>query len=118
MGHLNQTNRLPASKWPSTCECFRTFKWFQTLPFTDVFVQAESFRYINALHSYAITTGTSASTYSPGNRVTRGQLAVFITRAENAEKQTLLLNMKDRRIHKHCQLVYQFRCNPCCRFRE
>ena len=68
---------------------------FETLPFTDVFVQAESFRYINALYSYAITTGTSASTYSPGNRVTRGQLAVFITRAENTEKQTLLLNMQD-----------------------
>ncbi len=68
---------------------------FETLPFTDVNTQAESFRYINALYSYAITTGTSASTYSPGNRVTRGQLAVFITRAENTEKQTLLLNMQD-----------------------
>ena len=63
--------------------------------FTDVFVQSESFRYINALYSYAITTGTSATTYSPGNRVTRGQLAVFITRAENTRKQSLLLNMQD-----------------------
>lgn len=68
---------------------------FETLPFTDVNVHTESFHYINALYSYAITTGTSATTYSPGNRVTRGQLAVFITRAENTEKQTLLLNMQD-----------------------
>lgn len=68
---------------------------FETLPFTDVNRQAESFRYINALYSYAITTGTSASTYSPGNRVTRGQLAVFIARAENTSKQSLLLAMQD-----------------------
>ena len=68
---------------------------FETLPFTDVNVHAESFRYINALYSYAITTGTSATTYSPGNPVTRGQLAVFITRAENTKKQALLLNMKN-----------------------
>ena len=68
---------------------------FETLPFTDVFVKAESFRYINALYSYAITTGTSASTYSPGNRVTRGQLAVFITRAEKASTHSLLLAMQD-----------------------
>ena len=68
---------------------------FETLPFTDVNTQSESYRYINALYSYAITTGTSASTYSPGNRVTRGQLAVFMTRAENTNKQSILLNMHD-----------------------
>lgn len=68
---------------------------FETLPFTDVNIQSESFRYINALYSYAITTGTSATTFSPGNRVTRGQLAVFITRAENTNRQSLLLNMRD-----------------------
>ncbi len=70
---------------------FRISGVFQTLPFSDIPVDSETFRYVNALYSYAITTGTSAVTFSPGGYVTRGQLAVFITRAENSPKSGTLV---------------------------
>ena len=36
---------------------------------------------IDCIYHYGITTGTSASTYSPGDMVTRWQMALFLTRA-------------------------------------
>lgn len=70
---------------------FRFSGVFQTLPFSDTAKGSETFKHVNALYSYGITTGTTATTFSPGNRVTRGQLAVFIKRAEDSPKHGTLI---------------------------
>ncbi len=74
---------------------FRISGVFQTLPFSDIAKDSETFGYVNALYSYAITTGTTATTFSPGNHVTRGQLAVFIRRAETSPKNGSLAAAKN-----------------------
>jgi hypothetical protein len=50
-----------------------------TLPFTDVMGNT-FFCQIAAAYFSGLTNGTSATTYSPGNVVTREQMAAFITR--------------------------------------
>jgi hypothetical protein len=70
---------------------FRFSGVFQTLPFSDIAKGSETFGHVNALYSYAITTGTTATTFSPGSSVTRGHLAVFITRAENSPREGTLI---------------------------
>jgi len=50
-----------------------------TLPFTDV-MSSGFFCQIAAAFFTGLTSGTSATTYSPGNNVTREQMAAFITR--------------------------------------
>ena len=54
-------------------------------PFTDVSAKSEYASYISALFAHEITTGTSDTTFSPRNHVTRGQLASFIIRAEKTK---------------------------------
>lgn len=51
-----------------------------TLPFTDVPSANPFFCSIAAAHFSGLTAGTSATTYSPANNVTREQMAAFITR--------------------------------------
>jgi hypothetical protein len=51
-----------------------------TLPFTDVPANNIFFCSIAEAYFSALTNGTSATTYSPGNNVTREQMAAFITR--------------------------------------
>ncbi len=68
---------------------------FHTLPFEDVKRSVEAFQFINALYSYGVTTGTTATTYSPSKTVTRGQLAVFIYRASHMNKNGYLLAIDD-----------------------
>lgn len=53
-----------------------------TLPFTDI--RAEYRAAIAALYTHKITTGTTSTTFSGTAEVTRGQLAAFIARAEQA----------------------------------
>lgn len=55
------------------------------LPFVDVQVEDEFAKYVQALLTDGITTGTTATTFSPYHTVTRGQLAAFVDRAENAK---------------------------------
>lgn len=55
------------------------------LPFTDVKKSDWFAGYVGALLENGITTGTTPTTYSPNRSVTRGQLATFIYRAEQAE---------------------------------
>jgi len=74
---------------------FRISGVFHTLPFSDIAEDSETFGHVNALYSYAITTGTTAATFSPGGYVTRGQLAVFITRAESSPKKGTLVASKN-----------------------
>jgi len=50
-----------------------------TLPFTDV-MSSGFFCQIASAFFTGLTSGTSATTYSPGNNVTREQMAAFITR--------------------------------------
>ena len=52
-------------------------------PFKDI-SSSEFKKYITMLYKYGVTTGTTKTTYSPGAPVTRGQLATFVVRAENA----------------------------------
>ena len=50
-----------------------------TLPFTDV-MGSQFFCQIAEAYFSGLTNGTSGTTYSPGNNVTRDQMAAFITR--------------------------------------
>ncbi|RHW38730.1 bifunctional metallophosphatase/5'-nucleotidase [Lysinibacillus yapensis] len=50
----------------------------EALPFKDVAKYANE---IKALYDYGITTGTTASSFSPAKFVTRGQAATFLARA-------------------------------------
>jgi hypothetical protein len=50
-----------------------------TLPFTDV-MSSPFFCQIAEAYFSGLTNGTTASTYSPGNNVTREQMAAFVTR--------------------------------------
>jgi|GEM_PF-199077 len=56
-----------------------------TLPFTDILNGPSSgfFCFIAQIYFQGITVGTSATTYSPDNPVTRGQMAVFLARTED-----------------------------------
>jgi DNA-binding beta-propeller fold protein YncE len=54
-----------------------------TLPFTDVGTSF-AFCFIAEAYFSGLTSGTSATTFSPSNTVTREQMAVFITRAQGA----------------------------------
>lgn len=51
-------------------------------PFTDVENKDWFASYVESLRIHKITTGTTATTYSPNHFVTRGQLASFINRGE------------------------------------
>ena len=55
-----------------------------THTFEDVSAKNANRFYIQTLVDLGITTGTSAITFSPSKAVTRGQLASFLIRAENA----------------------------------
>jgi len=61
--------------------------------FTDVGeLSAESQTAINQLADLGVTTGTSATTYSPADSVTRGQMALFISRL--MDKMTPMMDGK------------------------
>lgn len=55
-------------------------------PFTDVAEGSIYAPYIKALYKHEVTKGTTDTTFSPRNSVSRGQLASFVIRAENATK--------------------------------
>ncbi|OCS92387.1 S-layer homology domain-containing protein [Caryophanon latum] len=64
----------------------RAFKLEQdenVAPFTDIAL-SEYRNDIEALYDHGVTVGTTATTYSPRENVTRAQLASFIIRAEDA----------------------------------
>ena len=52
-----------------------------TATFTDVSTSHPLFQYIEALADSGITTGYADGTYRPGDYVTRGQMATFLSRA-------------------------------------
>ncbi|MEM8746212.1 MAG: S-layer homology domain-containing protein, partial [Actinomycetota bacterium] len=49
-------------------------------PFTDVSATSFANADIACIFNLGITTGTSATTYSPGQSVTRAQMAAFLER--------------------------------------
>ena len=55
------------------------------LPFTDVLPTSYSAPYIAKLYALNITTGTSATTFSPNASLTRAQFAVMVARALKLE---------------------------------
>lgn len=59
---------------------------FITLPFTDVQGSA-FFCFIAQLYFQGISLGTSPTTYSPANNVTRDQMAAFLSRTQNSTLQ-------------------------------
>lgn len=54
-----------------------------TYPFKDIGSTSGFRHYIQAIYNAGVTTGTSASTFSPNKPVTRGQMASFVVRAES-----------------------------------
>ncbi len=59
-----------------------------TSPFTDVKASNWYSEYVLPLVNYKITKGTTPTTFSPNNELTRGQMALFIYRSENAVQGT------------------------------
>jgi S-layer family protein len=55
-----------------------------TLPFTDVSASNIFFCAIAEAYFSGLTNGTSATTYNPGDAVTREQMAAFITRTQDS----------------------------------
>lgn len=53
-------------------------------PFSDVNKDDWYAEFVKPLVDHKITTGTTATTFSPNNKVTRGQMASFIFRSEKA----------------------------------
>lgn len=58
------------------------------LPFKDVNEKQWFANYIQTLYSNKITSGTTATTFSPNAFVTRGQVASFIFKSESANVET------------------------------
>ena len=56
------------------------------MPFTDVPANAYYYKAVQWAVEKNITTGTSATTFSPGKNCSRGQIVTFLWRAEGAEK--------------------------------
>jgi hypothetical protein len=56
------------------------FDYPATPYFADVPVNHPQFRYIQKMKQLGVTDGCTATTYCPGDPVTRGQMAVFIIR--------------------------------------
>ncbi|MBL8214629.1 MAG: S-layer homology domain-containing protein, partial [Bryobacterales bacterium] len=57
-----------------------TFSFVTTPFFTDVPSTHPQFKYIQKMKELGITDGCTATTYCPGNPVTRGEMAVFLIR--------------------------------------
>jgi len=58
-----------------------TFTFNPVAYFTDVPVGHTHFKYVQKMKDLGITSGCGATTYCPGDPVTRGQMAVFLVRA-------------------------------------
>jgi len=56
------------------------------MPFEDVAADSVHRSSIACLYALGITAGTSATTYSPDDHLTRAQAATFITRLYEAAK--------------------------------
>ena len=54
--------------------------WVSDTPFTDLAPSAYSFADVGRIYGLGITTGTSATSYSPDDYLTREQMAAFLTR--------------------------------------
>lgn len=63
-------------------------------PFTDIKHDDWYANYIESLRLHNITTGTTATTYSPRSFVTRGHLASFVIRSEKATSLSNLETIK------------------------
>ena len=57
-------------------------------PFTDVATTSSAYNDIGRIYGLAITTGTTPTTYSPANNVTRAQMASFLARLYEATTET------------------------------
>ena len=70
------------------------------LPFKDINNKQWFANYIQTLFSNEITTGTTATTFSPNAFVTRGQVASFINRSEKVaqKKGAEVINIVDNKI--------------------
>ena len=53
-------------------------------PFTDVATTSSAYNDIGRIYALGITTGTTPTTYSPANNVTRAQMASFLARLYKA----------------------------------
>lgn len=76
--------RAQAAKMIATAYQIPVYK--ETLPFKDITATSERYQHVQSLYFNGITGGTTATTYSPNNPVTRGQAALFIYRANSFKK--------------------------------
>src|SRR6516225_2209941 len=75
---LSTSRRLPADT--DVCSLTMTMT---TVPFTDVMGSPFFCQIAEAFFS-GLTNGTTPTTYSPANNVTRDQMAAFITRTQDS----------------------------------
>ena len=57
-------------------------------PFTDVETTSPTYNDIGRIYGLGITTGTTPTTYSPANNITRAQMASFLARLYKATTGT------------------------------
>ncbi|GAE27049.1 hypothetical protein JCM9140_3161 [Halalkalibacter wakoensis JCM 9140] len=78
-------------------------------PFSDVKKTSWSFPYIKDLYEQEVITGTSATTFSPTDSVTRAQFTVMLTRGLGLEASSKDYPFKDRKnwAYKEIQAAYE-----------
>ncbi|MFK2827107.1 S-layer homology domain-containing protein [Bacillus sp. B190/17] len=84
-----------------------------TLPFKDVKVSHWSAPYIEALVRYKVTSGTSTTTFSPDQKLTRAELMMFLYRAHQAKavdeyNDQELFNLISEVQHKASSIIYYY----------
>ncbi|WP_438315189.1 S-layer homology domain-containing protein [Sporosarcina sp. FA9] len=68
-------------------------------PFKDIKTKDWHAEFIRTLYSNEITTGTTATTFSPNTLVTRGQMATFINRSELANKDLMAIRAVAKQVN-------------------
>lgn len=65
------------------------------LPFTDIKEGNQYYDQIKSLYALGVTVGKTATTYSEGEAVTRGQLASFVMRARHVEDRAMEVKVQN-----------------------
>jgi hypothetical protein len=76
----NPVNRAEMAVFIIRAKYGSSFSYSTTPYFTDVLSTHWAFKFIQKMKETGITGGCTASTYCPGDSVTRAQMAVFLTK--------------------------------------
>ena len=74
---------------------FNTLTYMQSTPFKDIDRLSSHQESVYTLYKLGIAFGTSETTFSPNKPITRGEAAIFITKAEKVRSETIEYYAKD-----------------------